>query len=98
MPSKDLTTILDTFIELNSKYDLIDFLEKNYPEKCANPGQSIESIWIEAGQREVVRLLKTLVNGEDELVREQSFYNNHPELPLKMGESDLGVYPNSEAI
>jgi len=83
-------------MSLNSKDDLIDFLDKEFPEKCASPGQSIESIWLEAGKREVVRILQSLSQLEDMTIREENLINS-PELPY-MDNPNLGVFPNSEGI
>lgn len=37
--------------------NLIDFLDKEFPEKSPSPGSTIEQIWMEVGQREVIRIL-----------------------------------------
>jgi hypothetical protein len=47
-------------------YDLIDKLDKEFPERCARAGMSIEDIWREAGRREVINALLRIRDEEAE--------------------------------
>jgi len=44
----------------HTSYELIDQLDKVFPPRCAQPGMSLEDIWMEAGSRKVVELLLRL--------------------------------------
>lgn len=41
-----------------SSADLIDLLDKLYPERCAERGNALSDLMYEAGQRSVVRMLR----------------------------------------
>ena len=41
-------------------YDMIDYLEKQYPEKCPDIQDTERSIWMYAGKRDLVRTLVAL--------------------------------------
>jgi hypothetical protein len=38
--------------------DLLEALEKRFPDRCPDPQWSERRIWIEVGKREVVKFLK----------------------------------------
>jgi hypothetical protein len=47
---------MNTHIPLYS-YDLIDELDKLFPERCPDPEDSEREIWMKAGRRELIRSL-----------------------------------------
>jgi len=49
-----------------SSYALIDALNTEFPERCAQPGQSMDDIQRAAGRREVVNMLLRLRAEETE--------------------------------
>lgn len=39
--------------------DLMEALDKRFPERCPDPKASEREVWIEVGKRELIRFLKT---------------------------------------
>lgn len=54
----------------NTVTDLIDQLDKTIPEKCPDPEMSDREIWLYAGQRKLIRLLKRLREEAEENIME----------------------------
>lgn len=53
----------------NTVTDLIDQLDNTIPEQCPDPAMSDREIWMYAGQRKLIRLLKRLrEEAEDNLM------------------------------
>lgn len=51
--------------------ELIDALEKRFPERCPDPSWTEREIWRRVGQREVVRLLiKELADQSENILRD----------------------------
>ena len=46
-------------------YELVQWLDKQYPHLCARPGESLEDIWRAAGARALVDSLLTRLNREE---------------------------------
>jgi hypothetical protein len=46
-------------------YEVIKYLDKQYPHKCAQPGESLEDIHRAAGARALVDSLLTKLHHED---------------------------------
>ena len=46
--------------------DLLDALDKAFPERCPNPKWDDRRIWMEVGNVEVVRFLKRKFNEQNE--------------------------------
>ena len=63
---------LNEFCAIMSADQLINWLDRMFPEKCPNPGQSIEEIWMEVGKREVIRILHQFQYQRDEEISEKN--------------------------
>lgn len=46
--------------------ELIEALDKRFPERCPSPEWSERKIWMEVGKREVVRFLKRVYAEQNE--------------------------------
>ena len=45
--------------------DLVDALDRLWPERCPNPMQAERAIWMYAGARDVVRKLRTILEKQE---------------------------------
>jgi hypothetical protein len=63
---------LDSFMALETTDGLIDWLDEQFPERCADPGQPYPMIMVDTGKREVVRILRTFQAQRDEEIKEQN--------------------------
>lgn len=48
---------------------LLDWLDKLYPERCPDIGQSDREIWVNVGARQVVRRLRLELQRQEENIR-----------------------------
>lgn len=48
--------------------DLLEALDKQFPERCPDPGWSDREIWMRVGERRVVRYLKRIFEQQNENV------------------------------
>lgn len=46
--------------------DVIEWLDRLYPEKCADPKDTDREIWMKAGERRLVRRLKLDLKRQEE--------------------------------
>ncbi|TIQ65461.1 MAG: hypothetical protein E5X41_14985 [Mesorhizobium sp.] len=46
--------------------DVIEWLDRLYPEKCADPKDADREIWMKAGERRLVRRLKLELKRQEE--------------------------------
>lgn len=49
--------------------ELLHFLDKTFPDRCAQPGETVEQIWVRSGQRSVVAFLIRIFEEQNENVR-----------------------------
>lgn len=45
--------------------ELMNYLNKLYPERCPDPRHNDREIWMRAGERRVVRFLQSVFDGQD---------------------------------
>lgn len=50
--------------------DLMEALEERFPEQCPSPNQNDRDIWRMVGRREVVRLLRSIYDEQQENIME----------------------------
>ncbi|HCL3314582.1 TPA: hypothetical protein N2A14_002590 [Pseudomonas aeruginosa] len=48
--------------------DLLDALDKRFPERCPEPSWSDREIWMRVGERQVVKFLKRIFDEQNENV------------------------------
>lgn len=48
--------------------DLLDALDKRFPERCPDPSWSDREVWVRVGERQVVRFLKRMFDQQNENV------------------------------
>lgn len=55
--------------------DLLDALDKKFPERCPDIGMSDREIWVMVGQRKVIRHLMTIFDQQNSNVLSNSLLN-----------------------
>lgn len=52
--------------------DLLDALDKRFPERCPEPSWSDREIWMRVGERQVVKFLKRIFDEQNENVMRET--------------------------
>jgi len=52
--------------------DLLDALDKRFPELCPEPSWSDREIWMRVGERQVVKFLKRIFDDQNENVMRET--------------------------
>lgn len=55
--------------------ELIDLLDQVFPHKCPKPNESERDIWMYAGKRELIDLLKDRASGKNKQSTKGSYYH-----------------------